>query len=176
MGGSGAGRVSQRVGAALVAIALLLGGAPGGTLSVDPAVAGPVPVASCDAPATPISEIQGSGVATQRSGEHVARGVVTADFRARGGLGGFFVQDPVGDGDPATSDALFVFVPASAPTLPPDFGPEQLVTFSGTVSEFHNLTEITGPSGLVVCGPASVAPTELGLLDVDQGDLERFEN
>src|SRR5215212_2850608 len=177
MGGSGAGRVSQRVGAALVALALLLGGAPGGTLSVDPAVAGPVPVASCDAPATPISEIQGSGVATQRSGEHVVvRGVVTADFRARGGLGGFFVQDPVGDGDPATSDALFVFVPASAPTLPPDFGPEQLVTFSGTVSEFHDLTEITGPSGLVVCGPASVAPTELGLLDVDQGDLERFEN
>src|SRR5215212_8487260 len=156
MSGSGGGWIPPRIGAALVALALLLEAAPGGTRPADVAVAGPVPAAACDGPATPISEIQGSGAATQRHGEHVVvRGVVTADFRARGGLSGFFVQDPVGDGDPATSDALFVFVPASAPTLPPDFGPEQLVTFSGTVSEFHDLTEITGPSGLVVCGPAS---------------------
>src|SRR5262245_50997699 len=41
-------------------------------------------------------------------------GIVTL---AAGGLKGFFLQDAVGDGDPATSDALFVLT-GSADNLP----------------------------------------------------------
>lgn len=52
-----------------------------------------------------IGEIQGRGHSSPYLGETVrTQGVVTATAR-----NGFYVQDPVGDGDPATSDGLFVF-------------------------------------------------------------------
>ena len=54
------------------------------------------------------------------------RGVVTATAG-----NGFYVQDPVGDGDPATSDALFVFT-GGAPGL--SVGDQ--VELTGEVSEF----------------------------------------
>lgn len=54
----------------------------------------------------PIGQVQGAGAASPLVGQAVTvEGVVTADFRQ--GLGGFFLQD-AGDGDPATSDAVFV--------------------------------------------------------------------
>jgi predicted extracellular nuclease len=59
-----------------------------------------------DSPVIAIGQVQGTGAASPRVGQTVTvEGVVTADFRQ--GLGGFFLQD-AGDGDPATSDALFV--------------------------------------------------------------------
>ncbi|MBB1059915.1 ExeM/NucH family extracellular endonuclease [Lysobacter spongiae] len=46
--------------------------------------------------------------------EVIVKGVVTADFSDREGLGGVYLQDS-GDGDPGTSDAIFVPVAARAP-------------------------------------------------------------
>jgi len=58
------------------------------------------------APPRPIGQIQGTGTVSAQLGREVTvEGVITADFSV--GLGGWFVQD-AGDGDPATSDALFV--------------------------------------------------------------------
>lgn len=55
---------------------------------------------------TAIGQVQGSGGRSPLEGKPVTiEGAVTADLRA--GLGGVFVQD-AGDGDAATSDALFV--------------------------------------------------------------------
>ncbi len=55
---------------------------------------------------TAIGQVQGSGPRSPLEGRQVTiEGFVTADLRA--GLGGVFLQD-AGDGDPATSDALFV--------------------------------------------------------------------
>jgi len=54
----------------------------------------------------PIGTVQGSAARSPYEGRVVTvEGVVTADWRAN--LGGFFLQD-AGDGDEATSDALFV--------------------------------------------------------------------
>ncbi len=59
-----------------------------------------------DAGVIAIGQVQGTGTASPRLGRTVTvEGVVTADFRQ--GLGGFFLQD-AGDGDPASSDAVFV--------------------------------------------------------------------
>lgn len=59
-----------------------------------------------DADVIAIGQVQGAGTASPLAGQAVTvEGVVTADFRQ--GLGGFFLQD-AGDGDPATSDAVFV--------------------------------------------------------------------
>jgi predicted extracellular nuclease len=57
----------------------------------------------------PIYAIQGSGFTSPHEGERVTtRGIVTR-VAPRGR--GFYVQDPVGDGNPATSDGIFVSRP-----------------------------------------------------------------
>ena len=128
---------------------------------------------------TPIFTIQGSGGASPLVGQSVTtRGVVTLLMN-----NGFFLQDPVGDGDPATSDGIFVFT-GTAPTV----SAGQLVQLSATVSEFnsgaptntdtlaHTLTELTGISGLTVLGSgASVAPVALVLPVALLEDFERYE-
>lgn len=77
---------------------------------------------------TAIGQVQGSGPRSPLEGRQVTiEGFVTADLRA--GLGGVFLQD-AGDGDPATSDALFVQLdPARA--LPAG----QWLRVTGTVQE-----------------------------------------
>lgn len=57
---------------------------------------------------------------------------------------GFFIQDPVGDGDETTSDGLFVFSD-SAPTV----ASGDQIDITGTVEEFFGATQI-GSTGLVV--------------------------
>ena len=65
-----------------------------------------LPMAWAAPKAMPIGTVQGSAARSPYEGKSVTvEGVVTADWRA--GLGGFFLQD-AGDGDDATSDALFV--------------------------------------------------------------------
>lgn len=65
----------------------------------------------------PIGQVQGEGARSALDGQTVTvEGIVSGAFLE--GLGGFFVQDS-GDGNPKTSDALFVAVEegASVPTL-----------------------------------------------------------
>ena len=81
-------------------------------------------------------------------------GIVTA-VRTTGSSRGYFVQDPNPDGDPATSEGVFVFT--STPTV----AVGDSVLFSGTVKEYYpgtappaaqtlSITEITGSTVYVV--------------------------
>lgn len=82
-------------------------------------------------PLTRIHDIQGQAHVSPLAGQNVTtRGIVTA-LRNTAGRG-FYLQDPDGDGNAATSDAVFVFT-NSAPTVA--VGQEVLVT--GSVSEFR---------------------------------------
>ena len=64
----------------------------------------------CNASFTPIFEIQGSGAATPITGSVTTQGIVVGDYEGPSPtLRGFYLQDPDGDGDPATSDGIFVF-------------------------------------------------------------------
>jgi len=66
----------------------------------------PLLAGAAPASVTAIGHVQGDGARSPLEGRTVTvQGVVTADFRD--GLGGFFLQDG-GDGDPRTSDAVFV--------------------------------------------------------------------
>jgi predicted extracellular nuclease/2',3'-cyclic-nucleotide 2'-phosphodiesterase (5'-nucleotidase family) len=76
-----------------------------------------------------IMEIQGAGHVSSLVGERVTTsGIVTAVAG-----NGFYMQDPDGDGDIATSDAIFVFQ-GSNPSFRPAVG--DAVVVEGTVSEF----------------------------------------
>ncbi|HYZ27643.1 MAG TPA: lamin tail domain-containing protein, partial [Thermoleophilaceae bacterium] len=123
----------------------------------------------CSAPPPPppptvaIHDIQGAGHTSPHAGETVTTtGIVTAKRS-----NGFYLQDPAGDGDDATSEGIFVFT-SSAPTVAIGDG----LSLEGTVQEFRpggagtaNLTttEIAGPSITVVSsGNPLPAPVVIG--------------
>ncbi|MGF1646296.1 MAG: ExeM/NucH family extracellular endonuclease [Kineosporiaceae bacterium] len=115
-----------------------------------------------------IPQIQGSGTTTPLDGsEVVTRGVVTADTQP--GLSGFFLQDPVGDGDPATSDGVFVF---GAGLVDVQVGDE--VAVRGTAGEFFTLTQVTGTAA-EVCGIASVPAAATLPFPSTDAEREAFE-
>lgn len=129
-------------------------------------------------PAT-IPEIQGSGSISPLLGRTVkTSGVVTLKTN-----NGFFIQDAAGDGNPDTSDGLFVFAGGTASVLV-----GQLVELNGVVAEFntgaatnadtaaHPVTELTGVSGITVRGSGfTVPPVEVVLPEAVDGELERVE-
>lgn len=109
------------------------------------------------ATATPIAAIQGAGHLSPLVGQTVTTaGVVTAR-RANG----FYLQDPVGDGRPETSDAVFVFTAS-----PPAVGAGARLTVTASVAEFRGdptaltLTELVSPS-IAVAGSGVVTPVRL---------------
>ncbi|CAN5656630.1 ExeM/NucH family extracellular endonuclease [soil metagenome] len=129
--------------------------------------------AGCDGflPASPqvvaIGAVQGAGDTSPMVGrEVIVEGVVTAHFD---GIGGFFLQSPSGedDGDPATSDGIFV-TSGSLPVPPGPVG--HLVRVRGEVAELGDapptLTAVLaaefddlGPVGLDAVEVAVVSDT-----------------
>jgi len=96
--------------------------------------------------AAEVYEIQGSGLSSPLDGRRViAMGVVTALAP-----NGFFIQT-ASDGNPDTSDGIFVFT-GSAPSVA--VGDEVEVT--GTVDEFFGLTEISGSPIVTVLGSGAI--------------------
>ncbi|HEY0956166.1 MAG TPA: ExeM/NucH family extracellular endonuclease [Roseateles sp.] len=115
-----------------------------------------------------IYEIQGSGATSPL----VNKSVTTEGVVTRLANTGFFMQALVGDGNPATSDGIFVYT-GTAPTV----AVNQLVRLSGTVIEFSTgggtVTEITSPTGITANPGYSITPTPISLPVT--GGLERYE-
>lgn len=85
-----------------------------------------------------ICQIQGTTVTPSSLGARVTTtGIVTADFMATS-LGGFFIQDPSCDSDPATSDGIWVQGAKQSPG--PAVG--NRVTVSGRVADDFGLTSL----------------------------------
>ncbi|WP_281704301.1 ExeM/NucH family extracellular endonuclease [Aeromonas taiwanensis] len=115
----------------------------------------------------PVPAIQGPGSSSplvpagkfESEQAHATRGVVTQVVS--GLYKGFFIQDVQGDGDPATSDGLFVYTTkANAAVVP---GAE--VCVSGKVKEYFNQTQINADD-LVVTQPAGAVPAAVDLVPV----------
>jgi len=123
---------------------------------------------------TPIYSIQGSGAKSPFEGQTV----VTTGVITKVNNNGFFLQDLVGDGNPLTSDAIFVFTGAL-----PTVSAGQRVQLSGQVVEFNTgassgrtVTELVSPTGIKLLGSGySVAPVGVTLPVAQDGDLERYE-
>lgn len=128
---------------------------------------------------TPIYTIQGTGTTSLLAGSFVTTtGVVTRLIN-----NGYFIQDLVGDANPATSDGLFIFT-GGAPTV----AVGQLIRITGRVTEFNTgaatnaitaarpITELTNLSNLQVLGTGySMAPTPVTLPELVNDELERYE-
>lgn len=78
-------------------------------LALLPAVAVADGHGECGDPYTPIYDIQGDGDYSPLEGDTiVTEGIVTVDVQKEEEHDGFFIQDPYGDGDPTTSDGIYV--------------------------------------------------------------------
>ena len=120
---------------------------------------------------TSICTIQGNGTSSPLAGQSLTTtGIVTAIYSGTGTVQGFFIEDPDCDGDPATSNGLFVYNPN---TIGLSLG--QRVSVSGTVIEFQGLTELTSVTNISVIGSGSVAPTDINLPISNSLLWERYE-
>lgn len=120
------------------------------SLTVPPVEPPPV-VADCDLEPVSIASVQGAGAASPVAGSTVLiEGTVVGDFQT-GGFNGYFVQD-AGDGDPATSDGVFVYAPAGEAVSVGD-----VVSVAGAVKEFEGLTEIEA-GDIEICATGTVLP------------------
>lgn len=119
-----------------------------------------------------IAEIQSANAASPFDGQVVkTKGIVTADFQGSDQLRGFYLQDPVGDGDVLTSDGIYVFTPNGNNV---NVGDE--IEITAEVDEFFDLTELKNVQALnVVSSNNTLAPTLISLPETVDGDLERYE-
>ncbi|MGW8380490.1 endonuclease/exonuclease/phosphatase family protein [Streptomyces sp. ODS28] len=115
-----------------------------------PAVSSATPAAQAALTGQRIHDIQGTTRVSPLAGRQVAEvpGVVTA-IRGFGSARGFWFQDPSPDGDPSTSEGIFVFTGEKTPQV--KAGDEVRVT--GKVAEFYpggqkggfqSVTQLTG--------------------------------
>lgn len=102
---------------------------------------------------TPIYQIQGNGATTPLLEKWVdTYGLVTGVVET-----GFYLQDPAGDGDPATSDGIFVYT-----NKRPTVDPGQCVQLQRAyVDEFYEKTELSRLKAIRpadLCSVTAVAP------------------
>jgi predicted extracellular nuclease len=125
----------------------------------------------CVQPYTSIPSIQGSGATVALTGTRTTQGVVVADYEgASPNLRGFFIQDPIGDGNPATSDGIFVFEGSNANTV--SIG--DVVRVTGNAGENQGQSQISVGT-IVKCGTGSVAPTDVTFPVASADFLEQYE-
>lgn len=126
---------------------------------------------ACVDPVDDVGQVQGSGAATPLSGQVVTvRGVVVGDYEGPSpALRGFYVQD-AGDGDPATSDGVFVFDGGDDAVALGD-----LVEVRGTAEEYQGQTQISRFPTISECSTGTFAPTDVTLPVASPTALERYE-
>jgi predicted extracellular nuclease len=126
---------------------------------------------NCNQPYTPIPIIQGNSMTAAITGSVVTQGVVVGDYEgASPALRGFYLQDPTGDGNPNTSDGIFVF---NGNNNSVNLG--ETVRVSGVAGEFQDQTQISSVTTIEVCGAGTVAPTDVTLPLFSANALERYE-
>jgi predicted extracellular nuclease len=136
-----------------------------------PGAANDCPAPECNDPFTPVFEIQGDGFTAAITGPITTQGVVIGDFEGLyPALRGFYIQDINGDGDPATSDGLFIF---NGNNDSVEVG--QIVRVDGSAGEYYEQTQISSVTSIAQCGTASVDPTPISLPIPSTDYLERFE-
>lgn len=147
----------------------------------------------CGAPATRVHTIQGIGRSSPLLRPEVGLEDIVVETVVVGlfpgfprGLGGFFVQeeDEDADGDPRTSEGLFIFDPTLASGDSNALSASSWsglklgdrVRVRGRVTEFFGLTELSRISEIVVCPTRGVAsPTIIRLPVEDEARWEQWE-
>ncbi len=141
----------------------------------------------CYSTATPIHDVQGTTDTSPIAGTVTVEGIVTADYQAIGGLGGYFIQEPDADWDPdpLTSEGIFVYNYSN------DVNPGDYVRVTATVVEYdgsggrghmNHQTQLSTITSTLICATGqstAVTPVTLNLPlpeSAGPGYLEQFES
>ena len=119
------------------------------TIGAAPAVAAGSPATATETPELlRISEIQGSGETVAITGPVMVEAIVTSLFEQDDLLSGFFLQEEDGDrdGDPATSEGIFVYCSTACPA---GLAVGDRVTVAGVAGEFGGASQINASAGRV---------------------------
>ncbi|AJF68428.1 endonuclease/exonuclease/phosphatase family protein [Streptomyces vietnamensis] len=102
-----------------------------------------------------IAAVQGTKRLSPYNGQQVTvTGIVTA-IRSTGTSRGYWIQDPTGDGNPATSEALFVYTGSTTPSTKVG----NRITVRGTVSEYYPGGSAEGGQSLTELTSATITST-----------------
>ncbi len=103
----------------------------------------------------------------------ILQAVVVGDYQGAEGLKGFFLQerDADVDGDPATSEGIFVF----SNEYSVDINVGDVVRVQGTVAEFKGLTELTAVTRMAVCSTNEPLPSS-STISLPVATSRSFEN
>ena len=113
------------------------------------------PTPTCS-PTNTIAQIQGNGNTSPLAGTSVTTSGIVTGAKSNG----FFIQMPApGDGDPATSDGVFVFT-SSAP--PPGAVAGNDVCVTGNVQEFVPTSDPASPPQTEIASPRNIFAISLG--------------
>jgi predicted extracellular nuclease len=125
----------------------------------------------CGDPFTPIYDIQGAGETSPLVNQNVTtEGVVVGDFQV-GGKNGYYIQDIAGDGNPATSDGIFVYNTTTAVNV------GDHVRVSGKAVEYYGITEISPVTQVLICSSGhTIIPTPVTLPVTAVSDFEKYES
>jgi Predicted extracellular nuclease len=117
-----------------------------------------------------IPTIQGSGTSSAYVSQSVkTSGVVTAKFIGPGKVGGYFIQDPTGDNNTATSDGIFVSTSTDNVTV------GDMVEVTGTVTESGGRTQIGSLTKTTVISSENPLPAVKVQYNPDTWNWEQYE-
>ena len=120
----------------------------------------PISAVSSAYPQLSIADIQGDGWSTPYYRQTVeTTGIVTADYQYEAKRG-FFLQDPIGDGDPSTSDGVFVYAPYYYGLLV-DVGDE--ISITARVTEYYGMTELDYVKDITILSTGNELPVPVEL-------------
>ncbi|MFX0208855.1 MAG: hypothetical protein ACFFDT_22925, partial [Candidatus Hodarchaeota archaeon] len=129
-------------------------------------VVGLSPISADAYPFYSIPEIQGDGWDTPREWQYLqTKGIVTADYQSEE-KSGFFLQDPIGDNDPDTSDGIYVYEPSyktwwGDTVFEVNVGDE--IELVGRAREYYGLTEIDRVSSVTILSTDNSLPEPVEL-------------
>lgn len=131
------------------------------------------PQMACGEAATFIHDIQGSGNSSPLVGSQQSiEAVVVGGFQGSDQLKGFYLQEEDSDidGHNNTSEGIFVYGSVDG------ISEGDLLRITGTVTEFHGMTQLNNISGAETCDSGlQVTAAEIILPLQDQNELEKFE-
>ena len=122
--------------------------------------------------ATPLTipQIQGAGTSSSYVGQEVkTSGIVTAKFIGTNKIGGYFIQDPTGDGNVLTSDGVFVS------TTTDNVAVGDNVELTATVSETDGRTQLVTVTATNIVSSNNVLPVTHVQYNASNWNWEQYE-
>ena len=117
-----------------------------------------------------IPQIQGSGTSSDYNSQIIkTTGIVTAKFIGSGKIGGYFMQDAVGDGNSLTSDGIFVS------TTIDNLAVGDKVEITATVSEYSSRTQLGTVTKTTILSSNNSLPTIKVIYNADNWNWEQYE-